>query len=330
VIPPHETRLRLIRALARLPEPIKQTLRHSFMAARVTSDRRSLRTYIRLTRIARDEDPGGRAVGLRLRPLGGRRVLVRPSTSDVDTVWGTFARGNHRPPPELAGRPLRLILDLGANIGLTMADLAVRFPQARLVGIELDADNVFLARANIAPWGDRCELVHGAVWTADTEAFYEPLRGHTAGHRVGGVGPAAPAGAVRVPAFSLNTLLDRYAPGDRVDYLKMDTEGAECALLRENAEWAHRVACMNVEVHHPYRTDECERDLRALGFETRTEPRSWGCVIGVRNGARRSGRRGGAARGAPGRELEEERREQRWKSGGWRPRRYIRPLQLFD
>jgi FkbM family methyltransferase len=304
VIAPHQRRLRLIRSLARLPEPVKQTLRHAFMAARVTSDRRSLRTYIRLTRIAQDEGPGGRAVGLRLRPLGGRRVLVRPSTSDVDTVWGTFARGNHRPPPELAGRPLRHILDLGANIGLTMADLAVRFPQARLVGVELDADNVRLARANIAPWGDRCEVVHGAVWTADTEAFYEPQDGHTAGHRVGGVGPSSPAGAVRVPAFSLNTLLARHAPGVRVDYLKMDVEGAECALLRENAEWAHRVECINVEVHHPYGTDECERDLRALGFETRTEPRYWGFVIGVRNEHR--------------------------KSGALRPRRYIRPLQLFD
>jgi FkbM family methyltransferase len=281
---PHHTQLRLIRTLARLPEPVKQTLRHAFVAARVTSDWRSLRTYIRLTRTAQDEGSGGRAVGLRLRPLGGRTVLVRPGTSDVDTVWGTFARGNHRPPHELAGRRLGLIVDLGANIGLTMADLAVRFPQARLVGIELDADNVLLAQANIAPWRDRCEVVHGAVWTVDTEAFYAPLPGHTAGHRIGGTGPASPAGTVRVPAFSLDTLLERHAPGGQVDYLKMDVEGAERAVLRESADWAHRVACMNVEVHDPYRVDECERDLRALGFETRTEPRYWGCVIGVRPG----------------------------------------------
>jgi FkbM family methyltransferase len=273
---------KLIRALGRLPEPVKQTLRRVLVATRITSDARSLRTYIRLTRIAHHEGSGGLAVGLRLRPLGGRRVLVRPSTSDVDTVWGTFARGYHRPPVELAGRPLRLILDLGANIGLTMADFAVRFPQARVVGIELDGDNVLLARANLASWRGRCEVVHGAAWTSDSEVFYAPLPGHTAGHQIGGTGPDSPAGTVRVPAFSLNTLLERHAPGARVDYLKMDVEGAERALLSETVEWARNVGCMKVEVHHPYGVDDCESDLRALGFATRTDPRHWGCVIGVR------------------------------------------------
>jgi FkbM family methyltransferase len=211
-------------------------------------------------------------------------VLVRPSTSDVDTVWGTFAGGYHRPPRELARRQLELIVDLGANIGLTMADLAVRFPRARLVGVELDADNVFLARANLASWRDRCEVVHAAAWTSDAEVLYAPLPGHTAGHRISGAGPASPGGTVRVPALSLATLLERRSPGRRVDYLKMDVEGAEGTLLRENVEWARRVACINVEVHHPYRVDECQRDLSALGFETRTDPRHRGCVIGVRPG----------------------------------------------
>jgi hypothetical protein len=169
-------RPKLIRALGRFPEPVKETLRHAFVGARVTSDARSLRTYIRLTRIAHHEGSGGRAVGPRLRPLGERTVFVRPSTSDVDTVWGTFARAHHRPPEELAGRPISLIFDLGANIGLTMADAAVRFPQARVVGVEVDAENVLLARANLAPWRDRCEVVHGAVWTSDTEVFYAPCQ----------------------------------------------------------------------------------------------------------------------------------------------------------
>ena len=39
---------------------------------------------------------------------------------------------------------------------------------------------------------------------------------------------------------------------------------------------------MNVEVHEPYTIEECTEDLRALGFETRVDPRHWACVIGVR------------------------------------------------
>ena len=46
--------------------------------------------------------------------------------------------------------------------------------------------------------------------------------------------------------------------------------------------WAPRVRTITVEVHEPYTIAECERDLRALGFTTRADPRHWACVVGVR------------------------------------------------
>ena len=39
---------------------------------------------------------------------------------------------------------------------------------------------------------------------------------------------------------------------------------------------------LTVEVHEPYTVEDCARDLEALGFETRVDPRHWACVIGVR------------------------------------------------
>jgi FkbM family methyltransferase len=237
----------------------------------VTADLRSLRTWARLSAIEVHEGSGGRAVRVRLRPLGGQSIALRPSTSDADTVWGTFARRYHLPPPELDG--IRTIWDLGANIGLTMADLAERHPGARVLGVELDADNADLARLNTAPWGERCEVVHAAVWPEDGEVRYERWAGGTASYRAEG-------GPDRAPAVSLDTLLREH--GGPVDYLKVDVEGAERRLLRERAAWAHSVRCLKVEVHDPYTVEECERDLRALGFETEVDPRHWACVIGRR------------------------------------------------
>jgi Methyltransferase FkbM domain len=60
----------------------------------------------------------------------------------------------------------------------------------------------------------------------------------TAGHRLGGTGAASLAGTVRVPALSLETLLERHVRGARVDYLKMDVGGAEAAIRRDAGEWA--------------------------------------------------------------------------------------------
>lgn len=268
------------RALARLPQPVQRAIRLAFVGLRVTGDPRSFITYLRLSRVRRHEGSGGRVVRVRLRPLGGREVLLRPSTSDVDTVWGTFAGAYHLPPPE-ASDP-RLIWDLGANIGLTMADMAVRFPGARIVGVELDRENAELARRNVSPWSERCEVVEAAVWPHDGELRYHRLAGGTAGHHVVDL----PEGddVVSAPAISLDTLLERSGPGATVDYAKVDVEGAERELLRSGAKWAARVRTITVELHAPYTVAECQRDLGALGFTTRVDRRHWACVTGVRTG----------------------------------------------
>ncbi len=202
---------------------------------------------------------------------------MRPSTSDADTVWGVFARRYHLPPAEI-GDP-RLILDLGANIGLTMADFAVRYPRARVVGVELDDVNAELARRNVAGWAERCLVEHAAVWPDDGEAWYDPWPGGTATYRA--VGDAA-NGATRVRAVSLASLVSEHARDGPVDFVKVDVEGGEQELLRDGSGWASRVRAIKVELHGSYTRDACQADLERLGFVPRVDPRHWACVEGVR------------------------------------------------
>jgi hypothetical protein len=68
-----------------------------------------------------------------------------------------------------------------------------------------------------------------------------------------------------VPGLSLDTLLERHAQGARVAYWRWTWRAPEADLLRDAGEWARRVACINVEVHHPLGVDECERDLLRSG-----------------------------------------------------------------
>ena len=271
----------MARALARLPGPLQEALRMGFVALRVTAGARSFLTYLRLSLVREHRGSGGRAARVRLRTLGGREVLLRPSTSDADTVWGTFAGHYHLPPPEV-GDP-RLIWDLGANIGLTMADMAVRFPSARILGVEIDAENVALARRNLEPWAGRCEVVQAGVWPEDGEVRYHRLAGGTSGHHVADVPEGSREdGVVTAPAISPATLLSRAGPDAVVDFVKVDIEGAERELLRAATGWAARVRSITVEVHEPYTAAECRTDLCAMGFQTRIDPRHWACVIGIR------------------------------------------------
>jgi FkbM family methyltransferase len=221
--------------------------------ARIAADVASFRRYWR---------PDGRP--FRVRQLGGQGIVIRPHTSDRVVLRTTFmgSSQSHVPP---VGDP-RLVWDLGSNIGTTIAHMAVANPDVRVIGVELDPDNHALAVRNVQPWRDRVEVIHAAAWTHDGEVAFRRRPGYEAGVKIADDG-------ARAPALSLNSLLARTGPPD---YVKMDVEGAERRLLRENTEWARRVGSMKVEVHGSYTAAECADDLRALGFHAPATVRvSW-------------------------------------------------------
>lgn len=230
--------------------------------ARLVADAGSFRSFRRLENFTtrwRDDET---TVAIRIRELGGEALHVRPRSNDNWVLRDAFLGRHHVPPDEVGSAPMRVAWDLGAYIGATMAHLAVQHPEARILGVEVDPDNAALCRRNVAPWGDRIEVVEAAVWHSDGEVAYRRVEGD----ELSGMVALDGEGGVSAPAISLNTLLER--SGGEVDYVKMDIEGAEREVLRHNAEWARHVRSIKVEVHPPYEVDECLADLEALGFRT--------------------------------------------------------------
>jgi FkbM family methyltransferase len=243
------------RSLRRIKSLIPLPVRDGVVARMICSDRQSRRNLQRAhQRIQADPSP------VRLRALGGEPLWVRPGTDDPWIVRETMTYADCLPPAEL-GEP-RVILDLGANIGASMALLATRFPRARIIGIEPDPANAELCRQNVRPWSDRCEVVEVAAWTTDGTV-------RLSGTDVSALAVAATGRDVR--AMTIASLLAEYADA-HADYVKMDIEGAELELLSENTAWASCVRCVSVEVHAPYTVSRCEDDLRALDFVVTSKP----------------------------------------------------------
>src|SRR3954452_929666 len=196
-----------------LPAGLRERIRAgSIVGAARTLDGPSFRRFRRIEDLDRRRARLGPLVALRVRPLGGETVWIRPGTSDASVLRDTFFDRYHVPPGGL--RPVRSILDLGSNIGLTVADLAVRFPDARVLGVELDRSNAALAARNIAPWRDRAEVLHAAVWTSSGEVAYAGDPWEEWGFKV--VASPAAGGATltgTAPAMTMPELLDRLAPG---------------------------------------------------------------------------------------------------------------------
>ena len=121
---------------------------------------RHARRSMSLTRLAKPTDNTAPLVPLRVKALHGQTIYCRSGLADLGVVYDTFEGRYHLPPAGIGA--VRTILDLGANIGLTMAHFAVLYPQARILGVELDAGNFALCRKNIEAFGDRCRVLHAA------------------------------------------------------------------------------------------------------------------------------------------------------------------------
>jgi FkbM family methyltransferase len=194
-------------------------------------------------------------------------VTLRRGTTDASTVFTTFFHRFHRPPQEAQLREAPVILDLGANIGLTMADFATHYPGSRVIGVELDRENAAMCRENIAPWRDRCQLVEGAVWFEDGSLTYEVSPGSEDAFTVSPSEKTTRGVSVTARALSIPTLLKEAGDPPIIDFVKMDIEGAESAVLEKNTEWASRVQAIKVELHHGYTHDMGIAALERMGFK---------------------------------------------------------------
>lgn len=205
-------------------------------------------------------------------PELGRTLTLRPGTSDVRVLDDTFDGRYHLPPDDVV-RP-GLVVDLGSNIGTTLAHFGALWPDAQIVGVELDADNADLARLNA---GTNCTIVHAAIAASGGTRRYTPLGGGEWGYA------ASDGGTVTVPALTIDDLLARAAPGRAVDYLKVDIEGAEAEVFRAGGRWVDLVRVLKCEIHPPYTVAEAVSDLTALGFEVAVDDHHFSCVVARRS-----------------------------------------------
>lgn len=144
----------------------------------------------------------------------------------------------------LASGETPLIVDCGANIGLTALYYAKHLPAARIVGIEPAADNVALARRNTAH-NHLIEIIEAAVYdenrpleiaNPEAEKFAFQVREVAASH-------AQPVRGVTIPA-----LMQQYG-ANRLLIVKVDIEGGELPLFRSNIGWIDHTSLLTVETH---------------------------------------------------------------------------------
>lgn len=265
----------------RIPGPIKALWRWG-VDFWLFSDLASVRRYRQVL-----ANSGPDAVSLHIRALDGGAVTIRNRPADARVLHSTFARAFHLPPLRLRPSSPVLILDLGANIGLTARHFASTWPDARIVAVEMDHENVELCRVNAAA-SARMHVVHAAIWSTRATVRYSRRTGDD-GFAIGDWPDGQSAGGgdlVEVAAVTIDDVvapwLSPVGPSAAIDFIKMDIEGAERAVLQAGGRWAARTKLIMIELHGDYTPDEAIADLRRLGFDAVRDLTHHECVVGYR------------------------------------------------
>jgi FkbM family methyltransferase len=171
-------------------------------------------------------------------------VKLRARTSDPFVFRQIMIENEYLPLKDLR---VATILDLGANIGLASAWFLNRFPDATVFAVEADADNCAACRENLAAYGIRARVVHGAAWSS--RAALTLLRKSCAADNFVESAGATAGGQIQVQGWDLASLIEMSGFA-QVDLLKIDIEGAEEVIFRAKvSSWLPRVRNLCVELH---------------------------------------------------------------------------------
>lgn len=236
------------------------------------------------------EIEGKRRVRARLLGLGGRELEIREATCDAKVVVETFQGMFHLPPVKLPQDAV--ILDLGANIGATAADMGTRWARARVWCVEMDEENAKVCAQNVAWMGERARVERGAVWVRNGRVAYGGKEYWS--RRVRGIwdlpNKLSDPEIGSVEAIGARDLVERvlrtWKPRRGViDYVKIDVEGSEAAIFEGDVGWLKHVDAIRVHVHPPVTIDRIISRLTTGGMIATRCWKHHRSVVGVSRGA---------------------------------------------
>jgi FkbM family methyltransferase len=175
-------------------------------------------------------------------------IHLRVGTSDVSLFRDILLNKEYE--WELPSGP-RVIVDAGANIGLSSIFYANRYPHARIICVEPEPSNARMLRKNMAYYPNSV-IVEAALWNHN-----EPVSVVDPG--VGEWGFRTIPGSSNMRGITLDTLMDQCGI-DYIDLLKVDIEGAEKEVFENPSQWIDRLGVIVIEPHDRFKPG-CSRSL---------------------------------------------------------------------
>jgi len=176
-----------------------------------------------------------------IKPLG-RRVRLRLNESDLACVEKVFLQQEYDYPYPIVPK---VIVDVGANIGMATLFFAAKYPDARIIALEPEKSNFCLMQENCSSLPN-VTLVNAALWSECRQLQVADIG---ASKWAFSFVPSSGTGVDSVCGISMVDLLRDYDL-KHIDILKMDVEGAERGIFTSDASrWLDKVGMIAIELH---------------------------------------------------------------------------------
>lgn len=174
-------------------------------------------------------------------------LICRPGTSDIKVFIQIYDECEYRLLDTT--KDVQLVIDCGANVGYSSAYFLTRFPEAKVIAIEPDPSNFSILRKNVESYGSRCETLHTAVWSHETDLVISDTSLELGMEWSWEVRQALPGEKAIMRSVSIAELLKK-SGFDRISILKVDIEGAEVEVFSRGLQsWISKVDNLAIELH---------------------------------------------------------------------------------
>jgi FkbM family methyltransferase len=168
---------------------------------------------------------------------------LRPHTTDTSVFNHVFIKLEYNFKPLITPK---IIIDGGANIGLSSIYFKNRFPNSKIIAIEPDKENYKIMTKNLSLY-DNIHLKHSGLWNKKTTA--NVIDKFNNGEWGMSIEESTLPSNNNITTVTITDIINEFNI-DKIDLLKLDIEGAEKYLFKDNfAEWLPKVKIILIELH---------------------------------------------------------------------------------
>jgi len=159
----------------------------------------------------------------------------------------------------------RHIIDLGANIGLSVRLWQKHYPNAQIVAVEPDDGNFAVCQMNVEA-GENPKRVL-MLKTCASGSSRPVVLNRTGGEWGFSIASGVTEGVEGMQSQTMQQILEHASDPQVIDLLKCDIEGAEAELFADCGPWIRRMKSIIVELHASYDKTKFLVDIKRGGGE---------------------------------------------------------------